>query len=336
MLSLLLYLKLHKQNTTETEGHSNNNNNDYELAGTSYCTQTMLEPIVISCVRPLDVDVCAIAEGVSSFINSITSIILLNLSTSKYYLVSCLGLSQLVYSILLSLMFYTRKWDCIVWPTSIIQTGFDIGAIQSVIIFTFQGLFKHCLTEGDRIVLTIVADGYSQGVFAMVTSYGGIVSRVLLQPIEENSRIYFAQKQQEQQQIQNNNNSSSISISILSLEESYYTLIKLVLYIGFIFATIASNYTYVLLSMLAGRRWSENIIEASNALSAFCFYILTMSLNGMTEAFVYGIISGTTSTSSTSLSSSKKSHVGKLGLVHGIGKCVYAQMQQLFVFVLPK
>ena len=101
MLSLLLYLKLHNQNTTETEGHSNNNNNDYELAGTSYCTQTMLEPIVISCVRPLDVDVCAIAEGVSSFIKSITSIILLNLSTSKYYLVSCLGLSQLAYLMLL-------------------------------------------------------------------------------------------------------------------------------------------------------------------------------------------------------------------------------------------
>ena len=39
MLSFLLYLKLHKQNTTEMEGHSNNNKHDYELAGTSCCTQ---------------------------------------------------------------------------------------------------------------------------------------------------------------------------------------------------------------------------------------------------------------------------------------------------------
>ena len=126
------------------------------------------------------------------------------------------------------------------------------------------------------------------------------------QPIEENAHIYFAQKQQE----------SASNASMSSLEESYYTLIKLVHYIGLLFAAIASNYTYVLLSVLTGKCWSNNITDASNALSMFWFYVLTIALNGMTEAFVYGIISGTSNGSK----SNKKLDVGKLGLVHRIGK----------------
>ena len=61
----------------------------------------MSEPIVTSCVRILDVDARAIAEGLSSFIKSKTSFTSLNVSKSKYYPVSCLGLSWLACPMLL-------------------------------------------------------------------------------------------------------------------------------------------------------------------------------------------------------------------------------------------
>ena len=71
------------------------------MAGTSCYTQTMSEQIVTSCVRTLDVDARAIAEGMSSFIKSIIHVILLNLSMSKDYPASCLGSSKLACSMLL-------------------------------------------------------------------------------------------------------------------------------------------------------------------------------------------------------------------------------------------
>ena len=51
------------------------------------------------------------------------------------------------------------------------------------------------------------------------------------------------------------------------LEDTYYFLIKLVLYIGLLFGTVATNYTSILLRLLAGSRWGTNV-EACDALSA--------------------------------------------------------------------
>jgi hypothetical protein len=51
------------------------------------------------------------------------------------------------------------------------------------------------------------------------------------------------------------------------LEDSYFFLVRLVMYIGFLFSAIGSNYSSVLLRLLAGSRWGSNP-EASAALSA--------------------------------------------------------------------
>ena len=97
-------------------------------------------------------------------------------------------------------------------------------------------------------------------------------------------------------------------------KELYYILIKLVLLIGLLFVVIASNYTCMLLTVLTGKYQSNNIKDASNAL--YSFYVLSTTLNGMIEAFVYGIISGT----SNRLKSNKTLDIGKLDLAYGIDK----------------
>ncbi len=51
------------------------------------------------------------------------------------------------------------------------------------------------------------------------------------------------------------------------LEDAYFFLVRVVLYIGLLFAAIGSNYSSVLLRLLAGSRWGSNH-EASAALSA--------------------------------------------------------------------
>ena len=47
---------------------------------------------------------------------------------------------------------------------------------------------------------------------------------------------------------------------------------------GLIFATFGPSYSYVLLRLLYGARWSDG--EAATALACYCFYILMLALNG--------------------------------------------------------
>ena len=67
---------------------------------------------------------------------------------------------------------------------------------------------------------------------------------------------------------------------------------------------------------MTGKNKSNNIIDASNSLSIFYFYVLTIALNGIIESFVYGIISYT----SNRLKCSKKLDISKLGFAYKIGK----------------
>ena len=106
-------------------------------------------------------------------------------------------MAQLMHSIVLTWVMYQRKWNLIRWPSFFkkkFYTSLDPSTLELVIIFTLQGIFKHLLTEGDRIVLTALDDGYDQGIYAMASSYGGMASRLLLQPLGENARLLFSKR----------------------------------------------------------------------------------------------------------------------------------------------
>eukprot|EP00541_Cyclophora_tenuis_P000877 CAMPEP_0116578830 /NCGR_PEP_ID=MMETSP0397-20121206/21926_1 /TAXON_ID=216820 /ORGANISM="Cyclophora tenuis, Strain ECT3854" /LENGTH=306 /DNA_ID=CAMNT_0004108267 /DNA_START=276 /DNA_END=1196 /DNA_ORIENTATION=+ len=162
-----------------------------------------------------------------------------------------------------------------------------MASVGLVATFTLQGVFKHALTEGDRIVLLAVSEHYDQGLYAIGSSYGGMAARLLLQPLEENARLLWSHESEHEGQ------SSS------RLEDSYVLLVKLVVYLGLLFASLAVHYTDVLLTILGQNR------EASPVVAVFCTYTAFLAWNGMTEAFVYGV-------------TSSKRQVGEVGLAHTI------------------
>ena len=210
--------------------------------------------------------------------------------------------------------------------SSIARNNFHYHTIYLLLIFTLQGIFKHALTEADKFILSGFSDSYDQGVYALVSSYGGLAARLLLQPMEENARLLFsregarivaaaAEEEEEKEEVDNTytttqkktNKSSNL---INDLEVSYYFFVRLVMYIGLIFAAFGSNYTAILLRLLAGNRWGTNI-EACTALSAFCVYTAFLALNGITEAFVYGV-------------ARSGKDVTSMGIVHAIVGIVFA------------
>ena len=54
-----------------------------------------------------------------------------------------------------------------------------------------QSIFKQLLTQGDALILSFLASLSDQGAFAFASNYGGLVARLIFQPIEESSRNTF-------------------------------------------------------------------------------------------------------------------------------------------------
>ena len=59
------------------------------------------------------------------------------------------------------------------------------------------------------------------------------------------------------------------------------------IYAGLLAAAFGPAYTYMLLRLVYGQRWSET--EAPRALAAYCLYILLLAVNGIFEAFVHAV-----------------------------------------------
>lgn len=322
-------------NTYQVQGGGSGNENvdldeiaDYKMAGILYCLATAIEifsePCMIVCMRQIDIKTRAKAEAFASVGKALGCVLLLSFDQREYHTAS-FGFAQCIYAIILSTVLYIEKWHCLEWPSIIrgdqswglwtmIRTNFDQSSIRLSALFSLQSIFKHMLTEGDRIVLTALVGAYDSGVYAMASSYGGMASRLLFQPLEENGRLLFSNKHAFI--IKAKEEKKDITFLVDELFRTYCTLVKFVIYIGLIFAAFGYNYTSVLLRILAGARWGSNP-EATTTLSAFCIYIALMALNGMTEAFVFGV-------------AESGKEVGGLALAHGlVGVMFYITAPQL-------
>ena len=276
---------------------------DYRAGGILYCLAAWIEgcgePAVLYFLRQMNIAKRASAEGIATVAKTITTIIGLRFLDEHVH-VTAFGVAQLVYALTYSIYLYAGAWSHMVAPQF---SSLDRSTCYMTLVFTIQGFFKHVLTEADRIVLSAMSSSYNQGVYAMGSSYGGMAARILLQPLEENARLLWSRL--------------AGSNKRRELEESYVVLVKLVLYIGLIFSCVAVNYTNLVLSILAGRKWGGNE-EAAAVLSAFCVYTAFLAFNGMTEAFVYGV-------------ASSGGEVGRLGVAHAATGGIFAMSAYFLV-----
>ena len=340
MIAMYMHLRTCiKSSSIGSEGDSKNENEllDYKMAGILYCVasfiESLSEPLVIRCLQQMDVTTKAKAEGVALVIKSISCFGCSYILGSNWA-VSAFGVSQLLYGVTFTTIMYRHgrsieggiQWPKrVVEPTTIsnpykandgirqsLRQSFDYQQLHLVLIFTLQGLFKHALTEADKIVLSALAESYDQGIYAIASSYGGLAARLLLQPIEENARLLFSRQgalimeNVKQCDSKSTKTVTTTSKHIDEMQTTYSFLLRAVCLIGLLFAMIAVNYTSILLRLLAGHRWGSNS-EAISALSAFCVYTAFLSLNGITEAFVYGV-------------ARSGKDIGQLSIVHaGVG-----------------
>ncbi|WAQ82359.1 hypothetical protein PtA15_2A676 [Puccinia triticina] len=144
---------------------------------------------------------------------------------------------------------------------------------------TRQSIIKQFLTEGDKMIISKICS---------------LIARILFQPIEETSRLYFSRSLSTSHLPEKNQESSSKSAAVpAGIQGSIDLLTNLIqchLSLGLIFVTFGPPYVRLGLWMLLGPRSaylhegpSSTIVQV---LRAYCYLLPLLGLNGILEAFV--------------------------------------------------
>ncbi|KAI0000293.1 Rft protein-domain-containing protein [Russula vinacea] len=149
---------------------------------------------------------------------------------------------------------------------------------------TAQSVVKHFLTEGDKLLISRLSPLADQGGYAIASNYGSLVARILFQPIEESSRIFF---------------SKSLSIPSSSGEKAdkalktaiqlLSTILLLFTHFLLLLVTFGPPYLTLATALVLPPRYLQT--SAPSILRAYRFYLPAMAYNGILEAFFASVCS---------------------------------------------
>jgi oligosaccharide translocation protein RFT1 len=143
-----------------------------------------------------------------------------------------------------------------------------------------QGVVKHLLTQGDVILVSYLASLQDQGIYALASNYGGLIARMVFQPIEESSRNYFGK-------LLSTVDGKPSEAIIESGSRNLHSLLRFYVLLSVSAVSVGPTIAPLLLKLVAGSRWTST--GAGNVLASYCYYIPLLAVNGVTEAFISSI-----------------------------------------------
>jgi hypothetical protein len=167
---------------------------------------------------------------------------------------------------------------------------FSTPLLRLTASLTLQSTLKYVLTQGDSLLITSLASLADQGAYALASNYGGLIARMLFQPIEESSRNMFAKlcAHVESPKVQEKEDSKKVEKENLAQASRVMTTILHLYAIISLFAiALGPTLAPLLLGIVVGKKWSAT--SAANVLSTYCYYIPFLAINGVTEAFVAAV-----------------------------------------------
>jgi oligosaccharide translocation protein RFT1 len=147
-----------------------------------------------------------------------------------------------------------------------------------------QLIVKHFLTQGDSMILATFSTLEDQGIYSLASNYGGLIARMVFQPIEESSRNMWSKQLNaaEQDEKKHKAEVETAKSHLTDVLRAYGILAILALSIG-------PDVVPIGLKLLIGSRWVSEKVQS--LLSAYCCYIPFLAFNGITEAFVSAAVS---------------------------------------------
>ncbi|CAG8981105.1 hypothetical protein HYALB_00012626 [Hymenoscyphus albidus] len=165
------------------------------------------------------------------------------------------------------------------WPDTLLHLAWN---------FFTQSILKHLLTQGDTLLISLFSSPTAQGTYALANNYGGLLARLLLQPIEESSRSYFGRLLSSTSPSDPSSpQSTPPKEKVIAAKQSLNTLLRGYTLLSITAVTLGPVLAPQLLHLILGTHWSHT--GAGAVLSVYCYYIPLLSLNGITEAFVSAV-----------------------------------------------
>lgn len=183
----------------------------------------------------------------------------------------------------------------------------DINFNMKIVTFATSSfstsILKHILTQADKIMLTLTATNYNQGIYAVTHNYASLVARIVFWPIEESSRLAFSKLRIPDNRTydcdsphlakgNNEKKRSSNQKNLVLMKELLMNRILFMLLLGSIFVLFGTCYVRVMVYIIMAPQWRTS--ETVNTFVAFCYYIAVLGLNGISEAFVHSVASAET------------------------------------------
>ncbi|KAM3072231.1 Oligosaccharide translocation protein rft1 [Clarireedia jacksonii] len=129
-----------------------------------------------------------------------------------------------------------------------------------------------------------MASQTAQGIYALASNYGGLVARLVLQPVEEMSRNYFGK-------LLSVPDGDPPKQTIEKAIDDLQRLLQAYLLLSVVVVAIGPTAAPLLINLLAGPRWQAS--GAGYVLAWYCYYIPLLALNGIFEAFVSSVATKT-------------------------------------------
>ncbi|KAI0034726.1 Rft-1-domain-containing protein [Vararia minispora EC-137] len=244
------------------------------------------EPLYIRAQNDFRFDVRVRAEGIAVFTKSTVTFLVLALGRPEWallafaagqagYGLATLGIFLIAYGVR---EHYNFQKVIITNKENKQTTTFDPELLRLARAMTVQSFVKHFLTEGDKFLVSWLSPLEDQGGYAIASNYGSLVARIVFQPIEETSRVFFSKAfALAKDGGEDAHNALQTAGSLLM------TLLLASMHLFLLLATFAPPYLPLAMSIFLPQRYLAT--SAPKILGAYIYYIPIMAFNGILEAF---------------------------------------------------
>jgi len=188
--------------------------------------------------------------------------------------------SRYGFSVLTAIYIWQAYWYRPSDPKAFILSYFSWPLLTLSGTFFSQSFFKHLLTQGDTFLISALTSPTSQGIYALASNYGGLIARLLFQPIEEISRNYFGK-------LLSSTNSPPGKLLVSQAQKNLVVMLRSYTLIFIPAVVLGPTIAPLLLNIVAGAQWRSS--GAGEVLATYCYYIPLLGINGLTEAFVASV-----------------------------------------------
>ncbi len=164
------------------------------------------------------------------------------------------------------------------------STFYNMKTIRLAATNTVVVVLKHMLTEADKITLSLLASAEDQGIYAITSNYGSLIARLLFLPIEDSTKLAVAKFAAIIRAGEKNGDDEISALALLIT-----TLLRMSTLIFILLPVVGSQYIELLVTLVFRNNANLNHSSFIATLSAYCVYLYTLALNGISEAYVHAI-----------------------------------------------